>query len=108
MRYLSLLFVSFFLFAESSAQQLIFGSVRDAFLKTPLADARLMLLTKDSVVVQDSIRIELNKRKGERWGSADFSIKLPKETCTYLLRATLDGYEDAWETFSVKAEIDDP
>lgn len=108
MRYLSLLFVSFFLFAESSAQQLIFGSVRDAFLKTPLADARLMLLTKDSVVVQDSIRIELNKRKGERWGSADFSIKLPKETCTYLLHATLDGYEDAWETFSVKAEIDDP
>lgn len=108
MRYLSLLFVSLFLFVESSAQQLILGSVRDAFLKTPLVDARLTLLTKDSVVVQDSIRIELNKRKGERWGSADFSIKLPKETCTYLLHATLDGYEDAWETFSVKAEIDDP
>lgn len=108
MRYLSLLFVSLFLFVESSAQQLILGSVRDAFLKTPLVDARLTLLTKDSVVVQDSIRIELNKRKGERWGNADFSIKLPKETCTYLLHATLDGYEDAWETFSVKAEIDDP
>lgn len=108
MRYLSLLFVSLFLFVESSAQQLILGSVRDAFLKTPLVDARLTLLTKDSVVVQDSIRIELNKRKGERWGSADFSIKLPKETCTYLLHAALDGYEDAWETFSVKAEIDDP
>lgn len=108
MRYLSLLFVFLFLFVESSAQQLILGSVRDAFLKTPLVDARLTLLTKDSVVVQDSIRIELNKRKGERWGSADFSIKLPKETCTYLLHATLDGYEDAWETFSVKAEIDDP
>lgn len=108
MRYLSLLFVFLFLFVESSAQQLILGSVRDAFLKTPLVDARLTLLTKDSVVVQDSIRIELNKRKGERWGNADFSIKLPKETCTYLLHATLDGYEDAWETFSVKAEIDDP
>ena len=50
----------------------------------------------------------LNKKDGERWGSANFMIKLLKKTCTYLLRATLDGYEDAWNTFSVKAEINDP
>lgn len=108
MRYLFFLFMSFFLFVESFAQQLIFGSVRDAFLKTPLVDAHITLLTTDSVVIQDSIPVTLNKKDGERWGSANFMIKLPKKTCTYLLRATLDGYEDAWNTFSVKAEINDP
>lgn len=41
-------------------------------------------------------------------GNAEFRLQLPKKTCTYLIRATLDGYEDAWQTLSVKAEIDDP
>lgn len=81
--------------------------MRDGFLKVPLADARVTVLTVDSVIVQDSIKVELSKREGERWGSANFSLKLPKKTCTYLIRATLDGYEDAWQTLSVKAEIDD-
>ena len=94
-------------FVASSAQQLIFGSVRDGFLKTPLAKARVTLLTTDSVIVQDSIKVTLNKSEGKRWGSADFCIKLPKKTSTYLIRATLDGYTDAWQTLSVKAEIDD-
>lgn len=74
----------------------------------PLAQARVTLLTVDSVVVQDSIKIALNKKEGDLWGSADFFLELPKKTCTYLLHATLDGYEDAWQTLSVKAEIEDP
>lgn len=82
--------------------------MRDGFLKIPLAEARVTLLTTDSVVVQDSIKVTLRKRNGERWGNAEFSLQLPKKTCTYLIRATLDGYEDAWQTLSVKAEIDDP
>ena len=72
----------------TSAQQLIFGSVRDGFLKTPLADARVSLLTTDSIVVQDSIKVTLRKRNGERWGTANFVIQLPKKTCTYLLPPT--------------------
>ncbi len=91
----------------SSAQQLMFGSVRDAFLKIPLPQARVTLLTTDSVIIQDSIKVNLQKRNGERYGTANFALHLPKKTCTYLLRATLDGYEDAWQTFSVKAEIED-
>ncbi len=31
----------------------------------------------------------------------------PKKTATYLLHASLAGYEDDWQTVSVKAEIDD-
>ncbi len=93
-------------FVCSFSQQLIIGSVRDAFLKTPLLHARVTLMTTDSIVVQDSIKINYNKNNG-RWGSSDFIIQLPKETRTYLIRASLDGYEDDWQTLSVKAEIDD-
>lgn len=93
-RLISIFLLSLFCIA-ASAQQLIFGSVRDGFLKTPLADARVTLLTADSVIVQDSIKVTLSKRAGERWGSANFSLKLPKKTCTYLIHATLEGYEDA-------------
>ncbi|MEG1581339.1 MAG: outer membrane beta-barrel protein [Bacteroidaceae bacterium] len=96
-------FVSSFCFA----QQLYIGSVRDGFLKVPLVNARVTLLTTDSLIVQDSLKINLSKREGERWGSANFCIKLPKKTCKYLLRASLDGYEDAWQTFSSDANIDD-
>ncbi len=94
-------------FAYAFSQQMIIGSVRDAFLKTPLIHARVTLLTTDSVVVQDSIKIRLNKNAG-RWGSSDFTILLPKKTQTYLIRASLEGYEDDWQTLSVKAEIEDP
>ncbi|MCM1516816.1 MAG: outer membrane beta-barrel family protein [Paraprevotella sp.] len=108
MKHLLFILLLFFSFMPSSAQQLILGSVRDGFLKVPLAQARVTLLTVDSVVVQDSIKIALNKKEGDLWGSADFFLELPKKTCTYLLHATLDGYEDAWQTLSVKAEIEDP
>ncbi len=107
MRQLLLLVLLCVFHITSSAQQLIIGSVRDAFLKVPLVQARVTLLTTDSIIVQDSIKISLNKRDGERYGTADFMLQLPKKTCTYLLRASLNGYEDAWQTFSVKAEIDD-
>lgn len=105
-RLLTLFFLSLS-FVCSFSQQLIIGSVQDAFLKTPLLQAKVTLLTVDSVVVQDSIKVNLNKNNG-RWGSSDFIIQLPKETRTYLIRASLEGYEDDWQTLSVKAEIDDP
>ena len=59
----------------SSAQQLIFGSVRDGILKTPLADARVSLLTTDSIVVQDSIKVTLRKRNGERWRHSEGKMR---------------------------------
>lgn len=98
----------FFTFITATAQQLVMGTVRDGFLKIPLPEARITLMTADSVVVQDSIKVMMNKQGGGVRGESYFMIKLPKKTCTYLLRATLDGYDEAWQTFSVKAEINDP
>lgn len=108
MKNLLTLLILFFCYLSSSAQQLILGSVRDGFLKTPLVNARITLMTEDSIVVQDYIKVNLQKRAEERWGRSTFSIKLPKKTCTYLLRASLEGYDNAWQSFTVKAEINEP
>ena len=62
MRHLFAFLVMLLFCVASSAQQLVFGSVRDGFLKVPLVNARVTLLTADSVVVQDSIKVVLNKR----------------------------------------------
>lgn len=107
MKRLLFIFIMCLFFTASFSQQLILGTVRDGFLKVPLPEARVTLLSADSVIIQDSIKISVQKKEGERWGSANFVLTLPKKTCTYLLHATLDGYEDAWQTLSVKAEIDD-
>ena len=90
------------------SHQLILGSVRDGFLKIPLPNARVSLLTTDSIIVQDSITVTMNKKDGERYGTAMFSLQVPNQTNTYLLRATLAGYEDAWQILKVKGGIDYP
>lgn len=104
----------FFLFAAlilaipriSSAQQLFIGNVRDKVIKIPLPQARITLLTADSVVVQDSIPVNLQKGKKGRLGTANFFIKLPKKTCTYILRARLNGYTDDYRTFTSDSTAD--
>ena len=74
MRYL-LSFLPALACLTTSAHQLIFGSVRDGILKTPLADARVSLLTTDSIVVQDSIKVTLRKRNGERWRHSEGKMR---------------------------------
>ena len=49
--------------------------MRDGFLKTPLADARVSLLTTDSIVIQDSIKVTLRKRNGERWRHSEGKMR---------------------------------
>lgn len=49
MRHLFAFLVMLLFCVASSAQQLVFGSVRDGFLKVPLVNARVTLLTADSV-----------------------------------------------------------
>ena len=93
---------------DMPSHQLILGSVCDAFLKIPLPNARVSLLTADSIIVQDSIKVTLNKKDTERYGTAMFSLQVPNQTNTYLLRATLAGYEDAWQILKVKGGIDYP
>ncbi len=97
------------------SQSAVFGEVRDAFLKTPLPKTKVsLLLAKDSTVVVDSIPLNVNRRDDGTLHSTTFFLELEKKTCKYLLRASLDGYEDAWQSVSIDAEkegiwgLDDP
>ena len=84
------------------AQSLVVGTVQDAFLKTPLPRAKVsLLLAADSTVVTDSIPLRVNKREDGTIRSAEFWLQMEKKTCRYLLRASLEGYEDAWMPLSI-------
>lgn len=77
------------------SQNLVFGRVEDAFLKTPLPRAKVsLLLAADSTVVIDSIPITKKFRDDGTVREAQFMIKPEKKDCKYLLRGRLEGYED--------------
>ena len=79
---------------SGQAQNLVFGTVQDAFLKTPLPEAKVsLLLAADSTVVIDSIPVTKKFRDDGTVREAQFMIKPEKKTCKYLLRGSLDGYE---------------
>jgi hypothetical protein len=86
------------------AQGLVFGTVQDAFLKTPLPEARIsLLLAADSTVVIDSIPITKKMRDDGTVREAQFIIRPEKKTCKYLLHGTLEGYEDGYLPLTIDA-----
>ena len=88
----------------AQAQGLVFGTVQDAFLKTPLPEAKVsLLLAADSTVVIDSIPITKKMRDDGTVREAQFMLQPEKKTCKYLLRGTLDGYEDGYLPLTIDA-----
>ena len=97
------------------SQSFILGCVQDAFLKYPLPEAKVsLLLATDSTVVIDSIPIRKKYNEDGTIKKAEFSIKVERKTCNYLLRARLDGYEDGYQSLSIDGNnegfwvMDDP
>ena len=99
--------ISIFLFlavfaSNAFSQSLIFGRVQDAFLKTPITDAKVsLLLASDSTVVIDSIPIRKKHRGDGTVSEAEFSFRPEKKSCNYLLRGTLNGYEDGYQPLTI-------
>ena len=89
---------------SASAQGLVFGTVQDAFLKTPLPEAKVsLLLAADSSVVIESIPITKKMRDDGTVREAQFMLQPEKKTCKYLLRGTLEGYEDGYLPLTIDA-----
>ena len=89
---------------NSFSQGLVFGTVQDAFLKTPLPEAKVsLLLATDSTVVIDSIPVTKKFRDDGTVREAQFMIQPERKTCKYLLRGTLDGYEDGYLPLTIDA-----
>ena len=88
----------------ASAQGLVFGTVQDAFLKTPLPEAKVsLLLAADSSVVIESIPVTAKRRDDGTVREAQFMLQPEKKTCKYLLRGTLEGYEDGYLPLTIDA-----
>lgn len=89
---------------NSLSQRLVFGTVQDAFLKTPLSEAKVsLLLAADSSVVIESIPVTAKRRDDGTVREAQFMIEPERKTCKYLLRGTLDGYEDGYLPLTIDA-----
>ena len=89
---------------NSFSQGLVFGTVQDAFLKTPLPEAKVsLLLAADSTVIIDSIPVTKKFRDDGTVREAQFMIQPEKKTCKYLLRGTLEGYEDGYLPLTIDA-----
>ena len=88
----------------AQAQSLVFGTVQDAFLKTPLPEAKVsLLLAADSSVVIESIPVTAKRRDDGTVREAQFMLQPEKKTCKYLLRGRLDGYEDGYLPLTIDA-----
>ena len=86
------------------AQSLVFGTVQDAFLKTPLPEAKVsLLLAADSSVVIESIPVTAKRRDDGTVREAQFMLQPEKKTCKYLLRGRLEGYEDGYLPLTIDA-----
>ena len=74
------------------------GTIRDAFLKVALPGVKMTLMAEDSTVIKESISaVELKNGSGEVQRTMFYiPVECGKK---YHLRASLEGYDDAWLTF---------
>lgn len=101
-RRLAISLLSLVLTLSAFSQSIVFGNVQDAFLKTPLPEAKVsLLLASDSTVVVDSIPIRKKLREDGTIREAEFSFKPERKTCKYLLRGTLNGFETGYLPLSI-------
>lgn len=96
-----------FLFTLNAySQSLVFGTVQDGFLKTPLPEAKVsLLLATDSTVVIESIPVTPKYRDDGTVREAQFQFYPESKKCKYLLRAMLDGYETGYLPIEIDGDI---
>ena len=107
---LSFIFCLFVAFAESSVAQKIHitGGVQEGFLKRYMPGVVVSLLHSDSTVVSDSLPLLHDTQDNV----TRYSVEVPAVKRDYWVRATLDGYKEAWQKISItdltKKEISVP
>ena len=97
-----LLFIFLLVGIHANAQTIeLNGKIEDAFLKIPLDNVKVSLLTADStVIVKEAELVRFLDTKGKLlFVYYKFSVA-PKEE-TYLIHATLPGYTEAWKKVEV-------
>ena len=81
----------------------VIGTVCDAVLKSPIWQAKVSILTEDSVVVVDSVPLQQRTNSKGIVTKAEYFTTL--ESGKYLVRASLNGYADAWEKIDLPKNV---
>lgn len=95
--------------AQVQREITIKGDVKDAFLKTPLVEAKVSICRADSSVVVDSAAMT-QIIMGDRPKYAIFSANVTAESKELLIHAQLRGYDDVWQRVSIgkQSEVEVP
>ncbi|MDE6159732.1 MAG: outer membrane beta-barrel family protein [Bacteroidaceae bacterium] len=80
----------------------VFGTVQDAVMKRPICQAKVSILTADSVVVMDSVPLNQKTDSKGEVTKAEYTATL--KGGKYLFRASLNGYTDAWQKVDLPNE----
>lgn len=100
-----LLTLCFFLFsinivAQNSKETIqLKGHIVDQKTRKDLAGATVQLLTADSVVIDQQTPIQHWQRNGQEGYSAIFTFTVPKQSATYIFRASFLGYKTTCVTY---------
>ncbi|MBO4800547.1 MAG: outer membrane beta-barrel protein [Bacteroidaceae bacterium] len=79
----------------------LFGDVKDGFLEMPLMHAKVSILRTDSSVVVDSAQIVVFYRSNMQIVKAQFGAEVNAAEREYLVRASLEGYDDVWQRVQI-------
>ncbi|MBQ0020369.1 MAG: hypothetical protein KBT39_07605 [Bacteroidales bacterium] len=101
---------------KSFSQSLVIGKVQDAFLKTPLPEAQVELYAVSRVVQENGgttysctlIKTVTPTKMTNDYGTvtkAQFEFEMEKKTCDYKIRASQEGYEDAWMDIHIDGNV---
>ena len=97
-----LLFIFLLVGIHANAQTIeLSGNIEDAFLKTPLDDVKVSLLTMDSIVLVKEADLIRYKISDNQLLYVCYRIPVKAEKKSYLLHAELPGYTEAWEKIDI-------
>lgn len=83
------------------------GAVEDGFLEMPLPKAKVSVLRTDSSVVVDSAQMFVFYGSHMKIVRAQFGTDVNAAEREYLVRASMDGYDDVWKRVPIPRPLQD-
>lgn len=88
-------------FAHANDMLTLRGKVIDNRTRKDLVGATVQILSADSTFIAGALAQSEWINGNEKWQTADFTLNIPKQEGTYILRADFLGYETSYITLSL-------
>jgi len=101
-RILSLIVLLIVLLKANAQEEIALnGRIVDAQTGEDLAGATIELLSQDSILISSQVADNHWERNEKEGHSADFRFNVPKQSATYILKASFLGYKTSFVSFSI-------